>query len=69
MGGGGEVDHAPKVLRHFFCLNIGNFGPYKSYLTVVQNGPIQKLPRNVQNEGVGGGGHFWTMSKRKTLFF
>ena len=34
-----------------FCLNIGNFGPLKSYLTVVQNGPIKKLPHNVQNEG------------------
>ena len=37
-----------------FCINIGNFGPLKSYLTVVQNGLIQKLPHNVQKERGGG---------------
>ena len=46
MGGGGE-DQVPKVLRHFFPkygVNILILGLDKSYLTVVQNGPIQKLP-------------------------
>ena len=35
---------------------MSKMGRYKSYLT------------GVQNEG-GGQGHFWTMSKRKTLFY
>ena len=35
---------------------MSKLGQYKSYLT------------GVQNEGGGGRGHFWTMSKRKTFF-
>ena len=68
-GGGGGLT----ILLIFwgtFCLNIGNFGPLKSYLTLVQNPPIPKLPHNVQNEGGGGGrGHFRTKSKINSLFF
>ena len=47
MGGGGGDDQVPKVLRHYLpkCrVNILILGFLKSYLTVVQNELIQKLP-------------------------
>ena len=56
---------------HFFpkyWVNIYILGLYKSYLTVVQNGPIQKLPHGCPKLGGGGQGPFRTMSK-KILFF
>ena len=49
-GGGGGVDQVPKVLRHFlpkYWLKVLILGLYKSYLSVVQNGPTQMV-------GVGG---------------
>ena len=53
--GGGWVDHVPKELRYFllkYGVIIGVLGLCKSYLMVVQNGPIQKLPYGCR----GGGG-------------
>ena len=70
-GRGGGVHPAPKVLRHFlpkFLVSIGFLSLQKSYLTVVQNGPTQKLPRGCPKKRGGGRGHFWTMSERKVLF-
>ena len=42
-GDGGDGDHVPKVLPKYW-VTIWVFGLDKSYLTVVQNGPTQKLP-------------------------
>ena len=72
-GGRGEGDdQVPKVLRHFlpkYLVNIWILGLYKSYLTVVQDGPTQKLPHGCPKwGGKGGQGPFWTMFKRKTFF-
>ena len=51
MGGGG-VWPGSKSFEAFLPIFL-DFGPLKSYLTVVQNGPIQKLPHNAQNKGGG----------------
>ena len=63
-GRGWGDDQVPKVLRHFIfwvftkvTSRLSKMGRYKSYLT------------DVQNEKGGGQGPFWTMSKRKTLFY
>ena len=71
MGGGGEgVDYVPKVLSHFLP-KYWKFWPLKSYLSVVQNGPIQKLPQNVQNERGDGGSKatFGQCPKARRFFF
>ena len=55
---GGGVDHVLKVLRHFlpkYLVNIWILGLSKSYLMVVQNGPVQKLPNGCP-KGRGGRG-------------
>ena len=51
-------------------INIWIWELYKSYLMVVKKGPMQKLP-HIRSKCRGGGGHsnFWTMSKRKPIFF
>ena len=56
LNGGRGDDQIPKVLRHFlpkYWVNIWILGLYKTYLTVVQNGPIKSYLTGVQNEGGG----------------
>ena len=70
MGEGGD-DQVPKVLRHFlpkYCVNIWILGLFKSYLTVVQNGPIQELPHGCPKWGGGVEATFGQCPKERRFF-
>ena len=64
-------DQVPKVLRHFlpkYWENIWILGLNKSYLTVVQNRPIQKLPHGCPKWG-GGSRPLLDNVQKKDAFF
>ena len=71
MGWGGGGDHVSKVLRHFspkYWVHIRVLDLDKSNPTVVQNGPIQKLPPGCPKWGGGVEVPFGQCPKKRLFF-